>query len=248
MSEPTQLLLLTALIFFGALIYSSGGHGGGTAYLAAMALFGLAPAVMRPTALVLNIAVTVIGTVRLARAGAVPVRLLLPLLLGSVPAAFVGGTVHLSAELYRPVLGGLLLLAAVRLWLPDPKEREVKAVSWPVLLTAGIALGFMAGLTGIGGGIFLSPLLLLAGWETPRRTAGAASVFILVNSVAGLSGQLASLSQLPWQVTVFGAAVVVGGGIGSYLGVHRLTPPGLRRVNAVVILFSGGKLLLESLK
>jgi uncharacterized membrane protein YfcA len=245
---PLDLAVLAALVMVAALLYSSGGHAGASAYLALMALFAVAPAVMKPTALVMNIAVASIGSTRFIRARAVPWHLLRPLCLGSMPAAFAGGAIKLSPGTYLMVLGAVLLVAASFLWL-RPKTTVVRGAppaGW--LVGIGVVLGFVAGLTGIGGGIFLSPLLILTGWEEPRRTSGAAAVFILVNSVLGLLGHASSMRFIPPQAIALGATAVVGGLVGSWLGVHRLRPLALRRVHAVVLLVSGAKLLIDGLR
>ena len=244
-----DLAVLTALVLAAALLYSSGGHAGASAYLAIMALYAVAPAAMRPTALVLNIAVASIGSTRFIRARAVPWHLLGPLCAGSIPAAFAGGRIKLAPGTYLLILGSVLLVAAVFLWL-RPKSSVTSRPPPPRLwlVAIGCVLGFVAGLTGIGGGIFLSPLLILTGWEEPRRTSGAAAVFILVNSVLGLLGQLSSLVHVPPQATLLAIAAICGGLVGSWLGVHRLQPLALRRVHAVVLVVSGAKLLFEGLR
>jgi uncharacterized protein len=247
-TSPATIALIAACVLCAALLYSSGGHAGATAYLAIMALFSFAPAVMRPTALVMNIAVATIGSTRFIRARAVPWNLLRPLCAGSIPAAFLGGRIKLTPHAYVLILGAVLLVAAVFLWMrPRITTRRAPPPAW-WLVAIGATLGFVAGLTGIGGGIFLSPLLILTGWEEPRRTSGAAAVFILVNSILGLLGQLASLHNVPLQAAAFGATAIVGGLVGSYLGVHRLQLFTLRRVHAVVLLVSGAKLLIEGLR
>ena len=221
-TAAVDLALLTTLVLAAALLYSSGGHAGASAYLAIMALFSVAPAMMRPTALVMNIAVASIGSARFVRARAVPWHLLGPLCLGSIPAAFVGGRMKVAPGTYVLVLGVVLLAAAFFLWL-RPKSavtRESPPRGW--LVAIGCVLGFVAGLTGIGGGIFLSPLLILTGWEEPRRTSGAAAVFILVNSVLGLLGQISSVLRVPPQAALLAITAICGGLVGSWLGVHRL--------------------------
>src|SRR6188508_462759 len=156
-SAPLDLAILTALVLAAALLYSSGGHAGASAYLAIMAFFAVAPATMRPTALVMNIAVASIGSIRFIRARAVPWEILRPLCLGSIPAAFAGGRMKLSPGTYLLVLGAVLLCAAFFLWLrpKSPVLSRRPARAW--LVAIGCLLGFVAGLTGIGGGIFLSP-------------------------------------------------------------------------------------------
>jgi uncharacterized membrane protein YfcA len=245
---PLDLAGLALLVMLVALLYSSGGHAGASAYLAVMALFAVAPAVMKPTALVMNIAVATIGSTRFIRARAVPWHLLRPLCLGSIPAAFAGGALRLSPGAYLLVLGVVLLIAAFFLWL-RPKTTIVRgAPPFGLLVGIGVVLGFVAGLTGIGGGIFLSPLLILTGWEEPRRTGGAAAVFILVNSILGLLGHASSMRLIPPQALALGATAVIGGLVGSWLGVHRLRAIALRRVHAVVLLVSGVKLLIDGLR
>ena len=245
--DPLSLGLLALGIFLGAGLYSAGGHAGATAYLAVMALFGVPPAQMKPTALCMNILVAVASTIRFTRAGAVPWRLLQWLCLGSIPASFLGGRLKLSPSVYLSLLGALLLLAAARLWLPDPGTAKPAPPSPGLLVGIGVGLGFVSGLTGIGGGIFLTPLLILTGWAEPRQAGGAAIVFILVNSVLGLLGNLSSVSAIPPEVGVLAPSALAGGLIGSYLGVHKLVPQQLRRVNSAVLLLSGLKLLKEGL-
>jgi uncharacterized membrane protein YfcA len=247
-SAPFELFELAALVLLAAMLYSSGGHAGASAYLALMALWSVAPETMRPTALVMNVAVASIGSFRFLRARAVPWETLGWLCLGSVPAAFIGGRMRLSPGQYLAILGAVLLVASFFLWLKPKVASERTPPAGQLLAVIGAGLGFLAGLTGIGGGIFLSPLLLLTGWEDPRRTSGAAAVFIWINSVVGLMGQLSTLSKIPPQAGALAATAVIGGLVGSYLGVHKLQPLALRRVHAVVLLLSGSKILFEALK
>jgi uncharacterized membrane protein YfcA len=245
-ADPVAFAALALMVLAAATLYSSGGHAGASAYLAAMALFGVSAAVMKPTALGMNILVATIGAVRFSRAGAVPWPTVRALLVGSMPAAFAGGLVQLPSRAYLPLLGALLLLAAARLWLPERAgpRRSPPKTGWFVVLGAG--LGFLAGLTGIGGGVFLTPILILTGWEVPRRTAGAAVVFILVNSTAGLLGHLSGALLVPPQAGIL-AVIAAGGALaGTWFGVHRLNALALRRVNALVLVISGVKLLLEA--
>ena len=185
-------LLLAALFFAAALLYSSVGHAGASAYLAAMALVGVPAAVMRPTALVLNLFVASIVTVRFAMAGHLPWRSLVPLAIGSVPAAFIGGSIDLPGELYRPLVAAVLVVGAWRLATAPPPVDDANrpGVPWIAGIVSGATIGLLAGLTGTGGGIFLTPLLVLAGWTGTRDAAGLSGSFILVNSIAGLAGLL----------------------------------------------------------
>ena len=238
-------MILTALIFVAALLYSSVGFAGASGYLAAMALFGLAPEVMRPTALTLNIFVAVIATTKFYRAGAFSWRLFWPLAVTSVPFAFVGGLIALPSELYNPVVGFALLYAA---WMSLRRTRraeqaDVKAP--PLMITAltGSAIGLLAGLTGVGGGIFLAPLLILSGWAEARIVAGIAAAFILVNSAAGLLGVLSMSLQLPEELPLWAAAAVIGGFIGSEVGSKHLGNAAIQRVLALVLAIAGVKMV-----
>jgi hypothetical protein len=244
-TDPSAFAALAALVLLGAILYSSGGHAGASAYLAAMALYGVPAPVMKPTALVMNIVVAVAVAVRFIRARAVPWRLLRPLCLGSIPASFLGGRIALPVRVYLPIVGAALLVAAARLWLPEKRAGEPAAPAFHVLVAVGAGLGFISGLTGIGGGIFLSPILILSGWEEPRRTGGAAVIFILVNSILGLLGHASATRLVPPQALLLALVALAGGLVGSWIGVHRLGPLKLRRVHAAVLLISGAKLLLE---
>ena len=243
-TDPSTLALLCALVLFAAVLYSSVGHAGASAYLAAMSLFGVPPGQMKPAALVMNILVALVGTWRFTTARLVPWRLLAPLAAASVPAAFAGGLVELPLRAHRLLLGAVLLFAAVRLVLPDRPgaHRLPPPAPWLVLIGAGF--GFVAGLTGVGGGIFLSPLFILAGWADPRTTAGASVVFILVNSIAGLAGYLLGNHAIPAATGLLAAVAVAGGLYGSWLGSRRLAPLTLRRLLSGVLVIAGLKLLL----
>src|SRR2546426_9637725 len=172
-TDPGQLAALAALVLAAAVLYSSVGHAGASAYLAAMGLFGVAPAAMRPAALAMNVVVATAGTWRFASAGAVPWRLLAPLCAASVPAAFVGGAIQLPAKLYAPLLALTLVFAAWRLWSQLERADLRPAPGARVLLAIGGGFGLLAGLTGIGGGIFLSPTLVLPRRGAPPPAAGA---------------------------------------------------------------------------
>lgn len=239
-------LLLAALILGAALLYSSVGHGGASGYLAAMAFFGLAPAVMKPSALALNILVASVATYKFARAGAFNWSVFWPFAVLSVPAAYLGGMIQLPAHLYRPLLGLVLLYAGWRSWQIAPVEpRQINLPKGPLILAAGAGIGFLSGLTGVGGGIFLSPLLLLFAWAETRAVSGIAAAFILVNSIAGLLGQISKGASLPAALPVWAAAALIGGLIGAELGSRRLGKPALKRLLAAVLLVAGLKMLLS---
>lgn len=240
----SEAILLALLFFAAALLYSSVGHAGASAYLAAMAVVGLPPDVMRPTALVLNLFVAGIVVVRFSRAGHLPWRELAPLVIGSIPAAFLGGGIDLPGEIYRPLVAVVLLAGAWRLGTAG-MQSDVKGSGVPLLpgILAGAAIGLLAGLTGTGGGIFLTPLLVLAGWVGTRDAAGLSGAFILANSLAGLGGLLTTGFVLPPALPLWIAAVVAGGFIGSWLGAERFSILGLRRALALVLVVAAGKLV-----
>ena len=242
--DPQTLAALLGLVAIAAVLYSSVGHGGASAYLAVMALFGVPPPVTKPAALVMNLAVAGVGTLRFAAGSLVPWRLIGPLCAGSIPAAYVGGMIALPTRAHRVLLGAVLLFAALRLAMRNSGDSLRPPPPVLALAAIGVLFGFVAGLTGVGGGIFLSPLLILARWEEPRRTAGASAVFILVNSAAGLAGHLAGGGVVPAAAAPLTAVALAGGLLGSWLGAKRLVPIAIRRLLALVLLIAGAKLVL----
>ena len=243
-----QDLLLGVLFFAAALLYSSVGHGGGSGYLAAMALLGMPPAMMRPTALVMNIGVAAISMYKFARAGGFNWRLFLPFALTSVPMAFVGGRIQLPVTWFGALIGVVLLFSAVRLFTETlQRDGTTRALRGPppiaIALLVGAGIGLLSGLTGVGGGIFLSPLVVLMGWGTVRASAAPTAAFILVNSASGLIGLLTRQPALPEALPWWVAAVLVGGTIGATVGSRRLGNTGLRRALAAVLLVAGAKMV-----
>jgi uncharacterized membrane protein YfcA len=240
-------LVLAAFFFVAALLYASVGHAGASAYLATMAILGVPAEVARPTALSLNIVVASFVSLRFWRAGFVQLRVVLPFVIGSVPAAFIGGAIDVPSEIYEPLLGIVLLVAAagfVRTARSTAQETPAP-VRVPVLLAvvAGAAIGLVSGLTGTGGGIFLSPLLILAGWATTRQASGIAAVFILANSIAGLAGNVASVGGVPSALPLWILAVLGGAIVGAEIGSRRASPPQLRLALAGVLVIAGLKLI-----
>lgn len=233
-------------MLLGAALYSAVGHGGASAYLAIMALAGFAPEDMRPIALVLNLIVSSIGLWRYRSVGAFDLRMFALFAVSSIPMAYVGGLAHLPPETYEKLLGGVLLASAAVFFVrPMVGMREVRAPMATMALPVGGALGLLAGLTGTGGGIFLSPLILLMRWAEPRKTAGIAAAFIFVNSAAGLAGKLSVVRDLPDAMPLYAAAVLIGGLVGSYLGAVRLPRSALIRLLGVVLTLAGVKLLID---
>ncbi|HUR98279.1 MAG TPA: sulfite exporter TauE/SafE family protein, partial [Pyrinomonadaceae bacterium] len=196
----TEIILIAFLIFAAAVLYSSVGHGGASGYLAVMALFSFAPETMRPTALILNICVAAIGAFKFASKGFFSWRKFYPFALASVPFAFLGGSLSLPIPFFKIIVGVVLVVAAALLARRDKNDEELddeaqpKSISIPIALVIGAGLGLLSGLTGVGGGIFLSPLLLFAGWTDIRQTAAISAMFILVNSIAGLAANLRQTS------------------------------------------------------
>lgn len=245
--DAATVIWIAMLMAVAAALYSSVGHGGASAYLAIMALFSIAPESMRPTALALNLVVATFAAVRFALNGQTNWRLLLAFAVTAVPAAFIGGSIELAPEIYRPLVGGVLLAAAVRLaWQPEwLAARPIRPPRLALTLPAGAGLGLLAGLTGTGGGIFLSPLIILFGWETARKTSGVAAAFIVLNSAAGLLGNLASVERVPAELPIFAGAVFAGALVGSWLGASQLPRHRLLQALAVVLVIAGLKLLLS---
>ena len=240
-------LVLAALFLVAAALYASVGHAGASAYLAAMALLGVAPEVARPTALALNICVASFVTLRFWRVGLVQPRALLPFVVASIPLAFIGGAIHIPASLYKPLLGAVLLVAAAGFVRTARRTADDVAAPpripvVPALLVGGI-IGLLSGLTGTGGGIFLSPLLIVAGWTTTRQASGMASGFILVNSIAGLAGNFSAVGGVPSDLPLWIAAVLIGAVIGAEVGSRRASPPQLRLALGLVLALAGLKLI-----
>jgi hypothetical protein len=238
-----------ALLFgAGAMLYASVGHGGASSYLAVMGLFNFAAATMKPTALALNILVAGVATVKFFRAGLFSWKLLWPFAVTSVPTAFIGGAATLPGRWYKVLVGVVLLYAAV--WMFRSARTPLPAMArrppmW-VSIMWGAMIGFLSGLTGVGGGIFLSPLLLYMGWAETRETSAVAAPFILVNSAAGLLGHLSSVRQLPANLPLWAAAVLFGGWIGASYGSRKAPTPVLRQLLSLVLIVAGFKLAMFS--
>jgi uncharacterized membrane protein YfcA len=250
----SETLLIAGLILVAAMLYSSVGHGGASGYLAVMALFNFAPATMRPTALILNIFVSAIAAIRFTNKGFFSWRKFYPFAIASIPFAAIGGSLALPVPYFKWVLGVVLMIAATLLaWprllrTPDVNEPQT-IIPLQYALICGSALGLLSGLTGVGGGIFLSPLLLFTGWADIRQTAALSAMFILVNSIAGLAANLVQtdLTVLPAWMTfaAFGLSAGIGGLIGSTFGSAReRSSVTLRRILAGVLVIASLKLIL----
>ena len=242
-------LILAGLFFVAAALYSSVGHAGASGYLAAMAFMAVAPPIMKPTALVLNILVASLASISYLRAGYMSWPLAWPFILGAVPLAFVGGALRLEGFAYKALMAIVLFVSALRLAITtNSASNELPAAKRPPLhlaVAGGAGIGLLAGLTGTGGGIFLSPLLLFTGWASLRMSFGICAVFILANSLAGLAGNFSSVRHLPDALWLWALAAGLGGIVGSQLG-NRILPQGaLRRLLALVLVVAGAKLLFS---
>lgn len=239
-----SLFLIILAIFVVAVLYSSVGHGGASGYLAVMALLAVPAVETRPSALILNLFVASIATFQFWRSGYFSWKLFWPFALSSVPFAFLGGMINLPTNVYKVVLGVVLVIAALRLAWKLAGKGEVTRPNIAVCLVIGAVIGLLSGLVGVGGGIFLTPVLLLMNWSDTKTAAGVSAAFILVNSMSGLAGNYAQVASLPQNVWLWVAAAVVGGIVGSSLGAKKFESLTLRRVLAAVLLFAGVKLIL----
>lgn len=237
-------ILVVFAVFAVAILYSSVGHGGASGYLAVMALLGVSATVTRPTSLTLNLFVASIAFVQFYRAGHFDWRLFLPFAVGSIPLAYIGGGIHLPTTVYKIILGVTLILAAIRLAINLKTTEESHRPNVWLCLLIGAILGLISGLVGVGGGIFLTPILLLMNWTETKTAAGISALFILVNSISGLLGNRAQILELPSVVWFWIAAAIVGGIIGATLGSTRFNSLTLRRVLAFGLVIAGLKLFL----
>ena len=246
MSE-TELILAVLLLGVAAL-YSSVGHAGASGYIAMMALMGLAPEQIRPTALTLNLLVGGIGLLRFWRNGHVRWRNVLPFVLASAPAAFFAAQIRLPRESYSLLLGVVLLVAAIGVFRHASQAEEEDAatagrrVPWIPGLLTGAVIGVLSGLTGTGGAIFLTPLLLFARWMPTREASGTSVAFVWINSLTALAGLLHSTGTLPTALPMWLGAVAVGALIGTQMGLRWVPVRGLRLLLGVVLLIAAGKL------
>ena len=253
-----SVVMLITMILVLATLYSAVGHAGASGYLAAMALVTQLPQEeMKAIALTLNIFVGTIGSWRFYRAGHFDWPTFWPFAICAIPMAFLGGLWQLPADVFKPLVGLVLVCAAFLLFLkvarsklrsrqetPPPPDQLTGMPILPVAMVAGGVLGLLAGLTGTGGGIFLSPLLILFRWADAKRTAAVSVVFVLVNSLAGLGGVIADSPALPPELPFYIVAAVIGGLIGSWLGARRLPGDGIRLLLAVVLVIAASKMIL----
>lgn len=241
--ELLVFLLILPLVSF---LYSSVGHGGASGYLALMALFSFPSLMMKPTALLLNLFVAGISAYYFFKHGHLKPKLFLAFALTSIPASFVGGFINVDPGIYKIILGLLLIFAVLRILLqPKKSEQHIKNFSWPAALVIGLIIGFFSGLIGIGGGIILSPLILLLGWADVKQTAAVSALFIWVNSLAGMSGLLVSGTLLSPDYFVLAIIALFGGLLGARFGSSKqLAQSKLKVLLALVLIIASIKLLL----
>ncbi len=241
----TPELIFYILLFLVAMVYAAVGHGGASGYLALMALFNMAPAQMKPTALLLNLFVSLTAFIQYYRGGHFRWSLFWPLALASVPFAYLGGLIVVDDHLYKKILGVLLLLPVARFWFFQKMEpTEFRDADWRLSLLAGAVIGLLSGMIGIGGGILLSPVLLLLQWSSQKQTAAISAIFIFVNSMAGLAGQLTRGITFSQDMVLYVCLAFAGGLVGAWMGALRFRQEMLRNVLALVLLVAAVKLIL----
>lgn len=242
-----SIIIFYLSIFLVAFLYASVGHGGASGYLALMAISGFAPEVMKPTALLLNLFVSMVSFIQFYRGGHFIKNLFWPLAIASVPMAFIGGLVHIDDFVYKKILGLLLIIPVIRfLFFSNIKTMDLKQSNIVGLALIGAIIGLLSGLIGIGGGIILSPVLLLLKWSDMKQTAAISGLFIFVNSLSGLSGQL--ITGISFSVNMIGlVAVAFAGGLGgAYLGSLRMKQVVLKNLLALVLMVAAWKLLFTT--
>ncbi|MEP7277152.1 MAG: sulfite exporter TauE/SafE family protein [Bacteroidota bacterium] len=238
------ILIFYILLFLVAFLYASVGHGGASGYLALMAIFSIAPDVMKPTALLLNLFVSLTSFIQFYRGQHFKWKIFLPLALASVPMAFAGGVVTVDGHIYKKMLGMLLLIPIIRfLFFANIPDSELKKSSIGLSILIGAFIGFLSGLIGIGGGIILSPILLLLKWTNQKQTAAISALFIFVNSISGLAGQLTRGVHFSPDMITYVIIAFVAGLFGAYFGSLKFKQAILKNVLAVVLMLAAYKLL-----
>jgi len=239
--STSTTIIISIAIFAAAFSFSIAGHTGASAYLAIFGLLGLTPDEIKPSVLALNIVVGIVAVYKFARAGHFSWRLIWPFILTSIPFSFLGGLITLPTPIYRILVGVVLVYAALRMLFDISKKIETRA-DYPSIwlsLLLGAGIGFTGGLIGMGGGVLLSPILLLTNWASPQLTAGTIAVFVLVNSISGLLGHWSVSMYLPPQLPIWGVVALIGGWIGAEIGSRKLTANTIRRMLGLILLGSG---------
>lgn len=238
-------LFLYFLMPFAAFMYASVGHGGASSYLMILALMGFAPEEIRPSALILNMFVSMIAFLNYRKSGVFPTKLFLSLTIFSIPAAYLGGTILLDAGIYKQVLGVLLLFPVLKFAGVFPVSQTSKVEQkWWMAPLLGIGIGLLSGMIGIGGGIILTPIILMLGWAGVKETAALSALFIFLNSVAGFLGASVFHIELTTQLWIILPLTIAGGAFGAYLGARKFSPQLLKYLLAFVLLFAAVKLII----
>jgi len=239
-----SIYIFYGLLFIVAMLYSSVGHGGASGYLALMAIYAFTPDVMKPTALILNLFVSLTSFIQFYRGEHFKWKIFLPFALASIPMAFLGGLLLLDASVYKKILGCLLFIPVIRfLFFANVPDNELKKTNVFLSVLIGCLIGFLSGLIGIGGGIILSPILLLLKWTNQKQTAAISALFIFVNSLSGLAGQLTKGINISQDMISYVSVAFLGGLCGAYLGALKFNQSILKNTLAVVLMMAGWKLI-----
>ncbi|MCW3118581.1 MAG: sulfite exporter TauE/SafE family protein [Chitinophagaceae bacterium] len=239
-----HVILFYGLLFLVAFLYASVGHGGASGYLALMALFGMTPDIMKPTALMLNLFVSLTSFIQFYRGGHFKWKIFLPLAIASVPFAFIGGLIAIDASVYKKILGLLLIIPIVRfIFFANIPVHELKKSNTILSLLIGATIGLLSGLIGIGGGIILSPILLFLKWTDQKQTAAISALFIFVNSFSGLAGQLTKGIHFSQDMYAYVGIAFTGGLCGAYFGSLKFNQNVLKYALAMVLMLAAYKLL-----
>lgn len=242
-----NIYLFYGFLFLVAFLYSSVGHGGATGYLALMAIFSFTPAVMKPTALLLNLFVSLTSFIQFYRGKHFNWKIFLPFAIASVPMAFVGGLISIDTFVYKKILGLLLFIPIIRfLFFNNIAVEDIKKSNTALSLAIGAGIGLLSGMIGIGGGIILTPVLLLLKWTDMKKAAGISALFIFVNSIAGLAGQLTKGIQFSADMYAYVAIAFAGGVCGAYFGSLKFNQNILKYMLAVVLMLASYKLLFTT--
>lgn len=243
-----NLIILTISFFAIAIVYSSVGFGGGSSYLALLAIMGVHYEIIRPTALLCNIIVVTGGTYIFYKEGKLELKKCWPFIVASIPMAFLGGYWKIDEATFFVILGLSLIIAGLLLWLQPSQLKNTKSDNTVINLSLGASVGFLSGFVGIGGGIFLTPILHLIKWDEAKKISALASLFILANSISGIAGHFARTSKIDWSfIFPLLVAVLAGGQIGSRLGARKFDPIYIKRITAVLIFVAGLNILKDHL-
>ncbi len=234
------------LIAIVAFLYASVGHGGASGYLALMVIFGVSPLLMKPSALVLNLFVSAISFMQFYRQGYFKWKLLWPFIITSIPLSFLGAKMNVDAHIYKMILAVCLFIAILRLLGLFGKNDPDKTneINLPIALLIGGIVGFISGMIGIGGGILLSPILLLLHWAKMKETAAVSAIFIFLNSLSGIAGAFGSMENISSEIFLWALAGIAGGTIGAFYGSTRFNTAVLKYILSIVLIFACIKLVI----